>query len=303
MRQVSKPFFPLVRPWVAGEHATDAILEVKRLNHSGCKGLVNFLGEHYKDPQLVEHAVHEYRHLIHRLATEKKQNPGFLCAISLKPSQFGFDLEFADQNQNQQTAFLALHHLVFEAMINNIPVELDMEHSKYTDFTLDTYRKLLVSFQKNNVGIRVCLQANLKRSHQDLLNLVSFAKQHSLQPSVRLVKGVYLEKNNSDAFSSEKEKMHSFFGLVELAFENAAFLDIAIATHRRDIVSLADALSKKTGFLYELQLLRGIGSKIKQERLAKNQAFTEYVPYGKDSIAYGARRIKQMLWLTLTGPG
>lgn len=298
-RAITRPLFALVRPWVAGTKATDAVREVKRLSQKGNKGLVNFLGEHYKDPQLVEHAVHEYRHLIRNLAKQKQANPRFNASVSIKPSQFGFDLPTTGHSHASQICEKNMEQLVAEAAQYKIGIEIDMEHSQYTNWTVEFYKRMLTKYGHQLPHFRLCLQANLRRTSKDLHQLIRFGEQVGVKPGVRLVKGVYPEKENALAYHTEFGILQNYEELLQTAFENGAKLDIAVATHRKDIIQLANVLSARYGVDYELQMLKGIGFAIKNERQSKGKHYTEYVPYGKDAISYGWRRSKKMAKLVL----
>ncbi len=293
-RAVTRPFFPLVRPWVAGVNASDAIREVQRINQRGGRGLINFLGEHYKDPQQVEHAKEEYRHLIRRISRVREQNPRFDSAVSIKPTQFGFDLDFGNPAVSRHIAFDNLREIVSHAAEFKVPIEIDMEDSKRTQFTLDFYRAMLEEFGSKLPHFRICLQANLRRTENDLKTLVSLAKRLKIKAGVRLVKGVYPEKDNPNAYHTDFGIIDNFRHLLGIAFSNSKDLDISVATHRRDIIANAEMLSKLHNAPYDLQMLKGIGFAIKNERYAKRLPITEYVPYGKDAVSYGFRRAKKM---------
>ena len=299
-RAATRPLFFLVSPWIAGVRATDALNHAKRLSQNGNKALINFLGEHYQDPVLVEHAVHEYRHLLQNLGRQKSQNPNFAASISIKPSQFGFDLETKNPSDSQRICFSNMKKIVSQAAGNGIGIEVDMEHAAYTDWTIGFYKALLPEFFLKLPNFRVCLQANLKRTPQDLQNLLRTAPAGT-KIGIRLVKGIYPENQNPNAFHAEEEVTRHFESLINAVFKKAAQIDLAIGTHQPDIIQMADILSAGAGTGYELQMLKGIGEEIKREREQKFKPYTEYVPYGKDAIPYGFRRAQKMLKWTIGG--
>lgn len=297
-RAVTFPVFPLFSPWVAGRHRTGAVREAVAVNKRGGKALINYLGEHYKDPLFVQEAKKEYHRLVWELAKAKKSNQNLVVAISIKPSQFGFDV-IGLQAQSRKKTFQNMREIVEHARRHGIEVEIDMEHSNYTDFTLDTFKKLLSEFKG---GLRVCLQANLQRTEQDLLELVRFAQELGVRVGIRLVKGVYPEIQNLKAFHKDEEIIENFKRLVRIAFENSGNLGIAIGTHRLDIFNLANRLSKETRTKYEPQMLKGIALKLKRERYKdRENKLTVYVPYGEDAVEYGSRRAKKFLKLLFYG--
>src|SRR5438445_4062923 len=128
-----------LRKWVAGENMEDAIERVKKLNFDGAKGMVNFLGENYKNKDKVEETVEEYLKLFGRIF-EEKLNAG----ISLKVSQIGAEID-------EQYCLENLNKLAEAAHKYFIFVWLDMENSPFTQLTLDLYSHVFKKFQ--NVGI------------------------------------------------------------------------------------------------------------------------------------------------------
>jgi proline dehydrogenase len=81
-------------------------------------------------------------------------------------------------------------------------VWIDMEDTRYTDRTIQTFRELRSEF--TNVG--VCLQSYLMRTADDLKQLMT------LPSSIRLVKGCYAESANV-AYAKKSDVDESFFKL------------------------------------------------------------------------------------------
>ncbi len=306
VRAVTFPVFPAFSFWIAGRHRASAVREARKANKRGGKALINYLGEHYKDPLFVQEAKMEYLRLVSLIGEQKKINPKFSTAISIKPSQFGFDVA----GMPKEETFQNMREVASAARRQGIEVEIDMEHLEYTDFTLGTYKRLLKEF---GGGLKVCLQANLKRTEQDLRNIIEHARNLGVKGGVRLVKGVYpetkkvkdekgktVEVKNPNALHSEKEIMENFKRLVAVAFHNADHLNIAVGTHRLDVFALSDHLSRELGVPYEPQMLKGIALSVKQKRYKdQKNRLAVYIPYGEDAVEYGFRRAKKfakLLW-------
>ena len=283
--------FPFALPFVAGSHRGTAIRHARRMSREGRKALINYLGEHCKTPEEVQENLREYFALARDAGRAKKHDPNFRVSISIKPSQFGFDLVSLPQKQRENIAFENMHTIVAEAHKHGIDVEMDMEHSKYTDFTFDTYKLMLKEFKN---GLTLCVQANLKRTESDIGNLILFGRYVGAQPRIRIVKGIYPEAENPEAIHDETGIVNNYKNLIRLAFANGKQLGIAVASHRGDIFELADSLSKKTGIAYERQMLKGIAPSLRK-KLVKQGGVTDYLPYGLNAFAYGSRRLKKFL--------
>ncbi|GEM_PF-1224501 len=290
-RSATTILLPFLDKWIAGTNAQSAIKETHKLGQLGGRAIINVLGEAYQDKQFVEQTMTEYLCLVSLIAEEKKRDPKFDASISIKPSQFGTDLAGKTIKENEEFALKNIREIVQKALENKIETEIDMEEAAYTDFTLFAYKHILL---ETKTGVTVCLQAKLKRSLKDLIELAAFARSNNLKARVRLVKGVYPETENLGAFSGKKETIENFKKLVETAFENRDCMAIAIGTHREDILLLAEKLSQRFTCKFEVQMLKGIRKDLQEKYLQKGN-LAVYVPYGKDAIEYVSRRIK--VWL------
>jgi proline dehydrogenase len=267
-------FLRIMKRWVAGASADDAVRYCSSLNVRGSTCLINFLGEHYKESSLAEAAVREYKRLVDSI-----KESGVRAAITLKPSQFGFNAQDADDSQ----AFCERNMLEVLGYASGRGLEtwLDMEDSTTTDFTIAFYRKYL---PKHRLGI--CLQANLKRTRKDLMDL---SKMKGAR--VRLVKGIYQE-NGDIAFTDPKEIHQRFLELIKVSFEKThEGFGVAVASHHVEAIELALGLQRKSSKrFFEIEVLKGVLPGYYGELRMKGTYVTEYVPYGPDAFAYSVRR-------------
>lgn len=270
--------------WVAGRNAENAINYVKKLNNAKhtSSGIINHLGEHHLESKFAKETVSEYKKLIDLIVENNLD-----AAVSIKPSQFGFDAE--DVENPREFCFKNMQEIVEYAKEKRVFLWFDMERSKYTDFTIETYEKLVNDDQK--VGI--CLQANLKRTDKDLRALIALSRK-GLPVKVRLVKGIYPETGDI-AYVNNLDIHLAFRNLVKTAFEKSPkSFGIAIGSHHIDIIDEAKILqgSHKKDF-FEIQVLKGVRPKLyeKLRRRSDYQNIIEYVPYGRNAFAYSMRRI------------
>src|SRR5436309_4414282 len=159
------------RQWVAGETMADAIRVAKEANARGLDALVNHLGENDREKAPVESPSREYLSL---LAT--MQSEGVRGEVSIKPTQFGVLIDRA-------YALSEMIPILEATKSMGRVLWLDMESAHTTDDAIWIYERLLAQYDR--VGI--CLQANLKRTADDLDRLV---RNHA---RIRLVKGAYQE--------------------------------------------------------------------------------------------------------------
>ncbi|HSB46495.1 MAG TPA: proline dehydrogenase family protein [Candidatus Bilamarchaeum sp.] len=268
-------FLHVMNRWVAGADAGDAAAYCRRVG-SAC--MINLLGEHYRKSADALETVAEYKRLVDALNPQE-------ASLTLKPSQFGFNAEDA----KDAAAFCRknLLEVARYASKKGIAVWLDMEDSRFTDFTLDFYETLPPGW---NAGI--CLQANLLRTEKDLGRLIRLSAARDVR--VRLVKGIYEERPEISV--RDPGRLHArFLKLIRHAFsESPPSFGIAVGTHHEEAVGLAVRLQKKyRKKFFEIQVLKGVLPEYYKRLRASGIPLSEYVPYGKDAFAYSVRRARK----------
>lgn len=254
------------KQWIAGENAIDAIYRAKNANKQNITGLINYLGEHSYLKEEIQKTVEEYIDILRYIKKEDiKSN------ISIKPTQLGLLI-------SERFCYENLERIVEEAYLRENFVWIDMESSQYTQGTLKTYYSLLNNF--DNVGIAI--QAYLKRSENDVMDLLS------KNGKIRLCKGAYKESAEI-AFKSKKDIYRNYSKLMKLMFEHSK--NFAIATHDCKLINEAINLSKSNHRDFEFQMLMGVRNNLKLKLVHKGYRLSEYIPYGKDWLPYIIRRL------------
>ncbi len=270
-------FLHIMGRWVAGSRAEDAVAYCRKLNGKGSSCVINFLGEHYTKTALAEEAVAEYKRLIDAIAAS-----GAKAAITIKPSQFGFNA--LDTEDPKSFCEDKMAEVAKYATGKGIVTWLDMEDSRFTDFTIAFYKR-----HRSGSRLGICLQANLKRTDKDLEGLVALAGSGPVL--VRLVKGIYKESARVSV-TGQGELHKRFLALIRKAFsESPPSFGIAVGTHHPEAVSLALAMAREhpKGF-FDLEVLKGVLPSYYEELRKNGINPTEYVPYGPDAFAYSVRR-------------
>ncbi len=270
--------------FIAGRTQQEVLEVAAKLNSEGFLVTIDVLGEHSKNAKEVEDTVKEYEQLIGAI-----KNRDLKATISIKLTHLG--LEFG-----HSYCFYITKNLVDYACQNNVGIEFDAEESKYNQETVRIFQEIF----KNTAPTcqrRICLQANLKNSFQNLQIL------HNQGHPVRLVKGAY-EETGDDAFQHRKVIEDHFVSLVDLVHILSAINRMslrripqhAIATHDKNIISHASKLIEAYEFdknFIEFQLLYGYLS-LGRQLLRDGYPVRIYLPYGDDETAlpYIWRRLK-----------
>jgi proline dehydrogenase len=267
-RIVERLFYRIAKRWIAGYAIQDAIRAARNANERKMQALLNRLGEHTPDPNLIQQYVEEYLKLLEAIKSEKLQ-----ATISIKPSQIGLAADVTLYRDN-------LLKILSKAEEEGRFVWIDMENSPYTESTVQVYRELLVAHK----DLGLCLQANMKRSESDLEDLLPRGGK------IRLVKGAYPE-NRDIAFKRRSELNANYLQLMHILFEQGEFF--AIGTHDEKMINEAEELGRELNINFEFQLLKGIRDDLKSRLLADGFKVSEYIPYGPEWYNYSKRRMRE----------
>jgi len=256
------------RQWVAGETLVDAIRAAKAANARGLLALVNHLGEHYREQGPVEATAREYLHLLGAMRDEDVRGE-----VSLKPTQFGvlIDRAFA------LSQMIPILEATREA---GRVLWLDMESARTVDDTIWICEALLERYDR--VGI--CVQANLRRTAQDLDRLLRAGAR------IRLVKGAYKETPEI-AYTTRPEIDRQFLAHLETLFQRGK--DFAVASHDSRMIDRARKLARDHPVPFEFAMLQGVRDSLKGELVSNGYRVAEYIPYGPNWLPYFSRRLRE----------
>ena len=276
VRRATQRFMP-------GERLEDALEAAEPLGGLGIGVTVTQLGENL-DAAADADAV-----LSHYLGALKLIRESELDAeISVKPTQLGLDFSHEDAKDR-------LLKLVQAAAPS--PVWMDMEASTYVDATLDLYRAAVG--ESSNAGL--CLQAYLHRTADDLDALLP------LDPSIRLVKGAYLEAPEI-TLPTKAEVNANFLRLARTLLEARAGGGSGrpvVASHDPAMldgtIALAESL-KLSSHDYEFAMLYGIARRAQARLADAGHRVRVLISYGEDWFPWYMRRLAERpanLWFVL----
>jgi len=264
-----------VRRFMPGEDLEDALAAAAALAGDGLSTIVTQLGENVADEAAVSDVASHYEHAVRRV-----HEAGLDCQLSVKPTQLGLDL-------GEDLCLEAHRRLARVAMATNNMLWIDMESSAYTDATLRLYRTL----RRDHANVGLCLQANLRRTSQDLARLLP------LTPSIRLVKGAYAEPA-AVAFTGRREVDEAYLHLAEqlLRQEDEEGVVTGIATHDvpliRRITRAAEGLGRDR-HAFELQMLYGIRGADQRRLLQEGHRVRVLISYGSHWFPWYMRRLAE----------
>ncbi|MGH8874915.1 MAG: proline dehydrogenase family protein [Acidimicrobiia bacterium] len=259
----------LARRFVAGETLEEALRVAAGLNRRGTAVSLDHLGEEVTDRGSALAARKDYLACLDRIAAD-----GLDANISIKLTQLGLTFEEA-------LVMEALDELGEAARQAGTTVTIDMEDSRFTQFTVELYEQA----QQVHGNFGLALQAYLYRSPADLARLLP-AGGH-----IRLCKGAYLEPPEV-AFQVKEEVDVAFARLLETLMGDQ-LVSPAVATHDADLIDLTRRLAAKRSEPFEFQMLYGVRPALQQELTRQGYPLRVYVPYGSQWYPYLTRRLAE----------
>lgn len=265
---MEKILFRFAKQWLAGNTIDDALKSAKFAYQNGRHAIINKLGEYTTSKTEIRKTIEDYQKIVSSFRKWSVRG-----GISVKPTQVGLALGKKNCLQN-------FNEIIKIARETQTFVWLDMESSNHTDDTIAIYHDLFARYER----LGIALQANLKRTKDDLVDLLAKGGK------IRLVKGAYRE-NPSIAYKSKKDVDTSYLNLMKILFKQGN--EFGIATHDTNIIEKAIQYSKKYDRKFEFQMLKGIRDELKPEIVKQGFVLSDYIPYGTNWLPYSIRRLKE----------
>lgn len=261
---------PIASRFVAGESPESALDHTQSMNDDDVGVILNLLGEHYDETDPARSDATSYVNLISEMAARD-----ITACVSVKPSQIGIDISddlFAEN----------LRRIVDHAHEHDVFVWCDMEDADTTDATLDTFVDLATEYPWT---VGQCIQANLKRTAEDLDRIVD------VPGKIRLVKGAY-DEPGSIAHTDKARIDEAYEEELEYLFEHRD-RGIAVGSHDPKMIELAHRLAAEHDSEYEIQMLMGVREDAQRRLAAEDVPVWQYAPYGDKWLSYFYRRVRE----------
>ncbi|UPM43857.1 proline dehydrogenase family protein [Halocatena salina] len=258
---------PIASRFVAGETQAEALEHARQSREQGIYTICNVLGEHYHDRAAASEDVDRYRQLCRDIGrTDLK------ACISVKPTQIGLGIDESTFQDNLGT-------IVETARDMGVFVWIDMEDRTTTDATLDAFERFVTEYPE----MGVCVQANLRRTEEDLHRLVD------LPGTIRLVKGAY-DEPEAVAYTDRSAVNEQYRTHLKYLFSETSAGAVAVGSHDPQMIDRAIELHDAYGTAFEIQMLMGVREDAQTE-LAEEYDVYQYVPYGEKWASYFFRRV------------
>jgi proline dehydrogenase len=265
----TRPGKALARRFVAGDTLEEAVDAARTLNGAGPLVSFDLLGEEVHDLESARAARDEYLECLDEISVSDLE-----ANISVKLTQLGLAI---DRDLTREL----LESLADRADAQGVTVTVDMEDSRYTEGTVETYETV----QKSHGNLGIALQSYLHRTPADLDRLMP------LGGHIRLCKGAYVEEADvaltskadvDQAYARQLETLMLFPGVKP-----------AIATHDLELVDRARELAGQRSEPFEFQMLFGVRGALQSELVAQGYPLRVYLPFGSQWYPYLTRRLAE----------
>ena len=226
--------------------------------------------------------------------------------LSIKISALYSQIQAADPDAAIERMSNRLRPILRRAKELGAFINFDMEHYALKNLTIQLFKA--VFGEDEFAGEPACglaLQAYLRESERDLLDLIDWARARDRRLTVRLVKGAYWDYETVIAqqrgwpvpvFGRKAETDVNFERLTVILLESAHGVDAAFGTHNVRSIAHALAQARRLGVPpagFEFQMLYGMADSTKAALVQLGQRVREYCPVGEllPGMAYLVRRL------------
>ncbi len=309
----------MARQFIVGENTKEAVKNIEKLRKDGFAAVVDVLGEATLTDEEAEQYVRTYLEVLESLKKEQqgwKGLPGTGGAadldwghaprvnVAVKPTAL-FALANPQDFEGSVEAMLKQMRRICDKVVElNGFLCIDMESYRHKAIIIELYRRLKLEY-RDYPHIGIVLQAYLRDTDQDLIDLIGWAKQHDTQISIRLVKGAYWDyetvkaKQNGWAvpvWTIKAESDAAFERQARLILENQQICHFACASHNIRTISAVMEMARELDVpesRYEFQVLYGMAEPVRKGILKVAGRIRLYCPYGDmvPGMGYLVRRL------------
>jgi proline dehydrogenase len=268
----------VVRRFVAGDSAADALAVTERLIGQGLSVTIDYLGEDTVDPDQAAAVASEYVALLDLLASAGL-TVGGRAEASVKPTAVGLGLP----EHGAKTAAENIVRICAAARAAGTTVTVDMEDHTRVDATLHLVNELRPDFP----DLGCVIQSYLRRSPGDCEAMAVAGSR------VRLCKGAYRAPDGF-AFAARSEIDRSYARCMRILLDGRGYP--MLATHDPRLIAIAKSRVTTIGRdpgSFEYQMLYGIRTDEQARLAAEGAQVRVYVPYGSDWYGYFMRRLAE----------
>ena len=298
----------MAKQFIVGHSPDAALHKLEQLRNRGLSFTVDLLGEATLGESEAKEYLSRYEDLIEALSRKFKDssNSADTNNISIKLSSLYSQSRSLNFQESVDCLSQRLTKLLLRIRENGGTAYIDMEDASQTSITLAVIKRC---FSHKNLrdypNLGIVIQAYLRRSELDLLELRDWVKERGTKIAVRLVKGAYwdyetvMSRLNGWPIPVWSRKQNSDFTyerLSDFLLENSTCFYPAFGSHNIRSLTHAVSVAEKIGISpaeFELQVLYGMGDEIATAFVKRGIKVRAYSPVGEliPGMAYLVRRL------------
>ncbi len=315
---IRKNVTQMAKMFITGENPKEALPILKKARKNRMTFTVDILGEATLSEKEALEYQSRYLELIDGLAKDAegweeipqidRDNEGPIPKVNVSVKLTALYSQINDKAWDQTKSILKerLRPILRLAQSKNVFLNLDMEQYSVKHLTLEVFKDLLLEPEFKNYKYFGCvIQAYLRDSHSDILDLIQFARTRGTPFTVRLVKGAYWDYETLEAeqrgwpipvYTIKAESDANYEACAQTLLENHKVIRVALASHNVRTIAAALVHAQKlkipnNGF--EIQMLYGMAEPIKKSLVEMGYRLREYAPVGEliPGMAYLVRRL------------
>jgi len=312
-KQISR----MARQFIVGETPVDTLRSLRELWEQGSATTVDLLGEKVVTEAEADRYATRVDQLVTTLAEGSRSWPSRpllesddlgpipRANVSIKPTALASLYSPLTRADGIDQARERLLPILKTAADSGAFVWFDMEHYAVKDLTIELFRSLLDEPGLADLQSGIVIQAYLRDSHADLIDIIEWAKGRAMVPSVRLVKGAYWDAESIEAeaegwpvpvFARKEQTDANYERCVRLLHDNHGRVRAAFASHNLRSLAVAIHEARERGIPdngFELQMLYGMAEPVQAAIRDMGLRMRVYAPMGElvPGMAYLVRRL------------
>lgn len=315
---IRKNVTQMAKMFITGENPEEALPILKKARKNRMTFTVDILGEATLSEKEALEYQSRYLELIDGLAKDAqnwdeipqidRDHEGLIPKVNVSVKLTALYSQINDKAWEETKTILKerLRPVLRSAQNKNVFLNLDMEQYSVKHLTLEVFKELLLEPEFKNYKYFGCvIQAYLRDSHSDILDLIQFAKTRGTPFTVRLVKGAYWDYETLEAeqrgwpipvYTIKAESDANYEACAQTLLENYKFIRAAIASHNVRTIAAVLVHANKLKIpanAFEIQMLYGMAEPVKKTLVDMGYRLREYAPVGEliPGMAYLVRRL------------
>lgn len=301
----------LGRQFVLGQTIEEAMDEAQaaRRRQPNLRFSYDMLGEGARTAEDAARYLRHYQEAIARIAAHAdagapvQQNDG----ISIKLSALHPRYEALQRERVLRELVPRVWELCEQAARANVNLTIDAEEVDRLELSLEVFEALAARVAQHAPqwqGFGLALQAYQTRALELIAHVAQVARSHRIRLMCRLVKGAYWDAEIKRAqelglqhypvFTHKHHTDISYLACARALLEAQDVIFPQFATHNAGTIAAIVQMASRTGAIFELQRLHGMGEGVYREVLRNPLlACRVYAPVGqhRDLLAYLVRRL------------